>query len=120
MPAAVLAAAVTALFAQGTSRITNVANLRIKETDRLAALERELRKLGADAHADASSLTITPGHSHTPGGALRGATIETYDDHRMAMAFALAGLRVPGVRILDPACVSKSWPRYFEAFDRLR
>jgi 3-phosphoshikimate 1-carboxyvinyltransferase len=112
MPDAVLGAAVTALFADGTSRITNVANLRIKETDRLAALERELRKLGAEAHADASSLTITPSKLH-------GAEIETYDDHRMAMSFALAGLRVPGVRILDPACVSKSWPRYFEAFERM-
>jgi 3-phosphoshikimate 1-carboxyvinyltransferase len=113
MPDAVLAAAVTALFTDGPCRITNVANLRIKETDRLAALERELQKLGAQAHADASSLTIKP-------GALRGAAIETYDDHRMAMSFALAGLRVPGVRILDPACVSKSWPRYFEAFERMR
>lgn len=113
MPDAVLAAAVTALFADGTCRITNIANLRIKETDRLAALERELRKLGAQAHADASSLTITP-------GALHGAEIDTYDDHRMAMSFALAGLRVPGVCIKDPACVSKSWPRYFEAFEGLR
>jgi 3-phosphoshikimate 1-carboxyvinyltransferase len=113
MPDAVLAAAVTALFTDGPCRITNVANLRIKETDRLAALERELQKLGAEAHADASSLTIKP-------GVLRGAAIETYDDHRMAMSFALAGLRVPGVRILDPACVSKSWPRYFEAFERMR
>lgn len=117
MPDAVLAAAVTALFADGTSRITHVANLRIKESDRLAALEHELRKLGADAHADASSLTITPPRAPA---AFTGASIETYDDHRMAMAFALAGLRVPGVRILDPGCVSKSWPRYFEAFDRLR
>jgi 3-phosphoshikimate 1-carboxyvinyltransferase len=116
MPDAVLAAAVTALFTDGPCRITNVANLRIKETDRLAALERELQKLGAEAHADASSLTIKP----APSGALRGAAIETYDDHRMAMSFALAGLRVPGVRILDPACVSKSWPRYFEAFERMR
>lgn len=113
MPDAVLAAAVTALFTDGPCRITNVANLRIKETDRLAALERELQKLGAGAQADASSLTIKP-------GVLRGAAIETYDDHRMAMSFALAGLRVPGVRILDPACVSKSWPRYFEAFERMR
>jgi 3-phosphoshikimate 1-carboxyvinyltransferase len=113
MPDAVLAAAVTAAFADGPCRITNVANLRIKETDRLAALERELRKLGAEAHADQSSLTITP-------RALHGAAIETYDDHRMAMAFALAGLKVPGVRILDPSCVSKSWPRYFEALEQLR
>jgi 3-phosphoshikimate 1-carboxyvinyltransferase len=113
MPDAVLAAAVTALFADGTTRIRNVGNLRIKESDRLRALETELRKLGADAHADADSLVITP-------GALRGAEIETYDDHRVAMAFALAGLRLHGVRIRDPHCVSKSWPRYFEVFSALR
>ncbi|MFI5309201.1 MAG: 3-phosphoshikimate 1-carboxyvinyltransferase [Polyangiales bacterium] len=113
MPDAVLACAVTALFAQGTTRIRNVGNLRIKETDRLAALERELRKLGAQAHAGEDSLTITP-------GPLRGAEIDTYDDHRMAMAFALAGLRVPGVRIRDPRCVGKSWPGYFEALATLR
>lgn len=107
-PDAVLALAVVALFADGETRIRNVANLRIKETDRLAALESELRKLGADARAGADSLTIRP-------GALRGAEIATYDDHRMAMAFALAGLRIPGVVILDPGCVSKTWPEYFEA-----
>jgi 3-phosphoshikimate 1-carboxyvinyltransferase len=112
MPDAVLAAAVTALFADGTSHIRNVGNLRIKETDRLAALENELRALGASAHASADGLTITP-------GALHGAAISTYDDHRMAMAFALAGLRVPGVQIRDPLCVSKSWPQYFEALERL-
>jgi 3-phosphoshikimate 1-carboxyvinyltransferase len=113
MPDAVLAAAVTALFARGTTRIRNVSNLRIKETDRLAALEAELRKLGARADADADSLVITP-------GALHGAEIATYDDHRMAMAFALAGLRVRGVVIRDPSCVSKSWPQYFDTFDALR
>ncbi len=113
MPDAVLATAVTALFASGTTRIRNVAHLRIKESDRLAALQAELRKLGADARADADSLSITP-------GALHGAEIATYDDHRMAMAFALAGLRVAGVRIRDPGCVSKSWPGYFSAFGALR
>jgi len=112
MPDAVLALAVVALFAEGTTRIRNVANLRIKESDRLAALETELRRLGAHATADADSLTITPGELHP-------AAIETYDDHRMAMAFALAGLRVDGIEINDPGCVSKSWPRYFEAFDAL-
>jgi len=106
LPDAVLALAVVALFAEGPTRIGNVANLRIKETDRLAALETELRKLGADAHADADSLTVRP-------GPLRPAEIDTYDDHRMAMAFALAGLRQPGVRIRDPGCVSKTWPDYF-------
>jgi 3-phosphoshikimate 1-carboxyvinyltransferase len=112
MPDAVLAAAVTAAFANSPSHIRNVANLRIKETDRLHALETELRKLGVDAHADADALHIEPKPVH-------GATIDTYDDHRMAMAFALAGLRVPGVVIRDPGCVSKSWPGYFDAFGRL-
>ncbi len=108
MPDATLALAVVALFARGTSVIRNVANLRIKETDRLAALECELRKLGAKATADADSLTIEPGPLH-------GASIDTYDDHRMAMAFALAGLRIPGVVIRDPACSAKTWPGYFDS-----
>lgn len=112
MPDAVLAAAVTAAFAQGTTHIRNVGNLRIKESDRLAALETELRRLGADAQASADALTITPRPLHA-------ATIETYDDHRMAMAFGLSGLRVPGVRIADPGCVSKSWPHYFQALEQL-
>jgi 3-phosphoshikimate 1-carboxyvinyltransferase len=112
MPDAVLAAAVTAAFANSPTHIRNVANLRIKETDRLHALETELRKLGVDARADADSLHIDPKPAH-------GATIDTYDDHRMAMAFALAGLCVPGVVIRDPGCVSKSWPGYFDAFGRL-
>jgi len=111
-PDAALAYAVVALFADGPTTITNVANLRIKETDRLAALETELRKLGARAETGPDWLRIVP-------GPMRGAEIETYDDHRMAMSFALAGLRVPGVVILDPSCVSKTWPRYFEAFEAL-
>jgi 3-phosphoshikimate 1-carboxyvinyltransferase len=106
LPDAVLALAVVALFAEGPTRIRNVGNLRIKETDRLAALETELRKLGAHARADADSLAIEP-------AALRPAAIDTYGDHRMAMAFALAGLRQPGVEIRDPGCVSKTWPDYF-------
>jgi 3-phosphoshikimate 1-carboxyvinyltransferase len=110
LPDAVLALAVVALFAEGPTRIRNVANLRIKESDRLAALEAELSKLGATVRAGADWLEIEP-------GPLRGAAIETYDDHRMAMAFALAGLRVPGLQILDPGCVSKTWPGYFAALD---
>ena len=112
LPDAVLALAVVALFAEGTTRIRNVANLRIKETDRLAALERELCKLGARARAGPDWLEIEP-------GPLRGAAIDTYDDHRMAMSFALAGLRVPGVVIRDPGCVAKTWPDYFDALARL-
>ncbi|HTF33378.1 MAG TPA: 3-phosphoshikimate 1-carboxyvinyltransferase [Myxococcota bacterium] len=112
LPDAVLALAVVALFAQGPTRIRNVANLRIKETDRLAALERELGKLGARAKTGPDWLLIEPGPLH-------GAAIDTYSDHRMAMAFALAGLRVPGVVIRDPGCVAKTWPDYFEALERL-
>jgi 3-phosphoshikimate 1-carboxyvinyltransferase len=112
LPDAVLALAVVALFAQGPTRIRNVANLRIKETDRLAALETELRKLGAEATAGPDWLEITP----RPLGP---AEIDTYDDHRMAMAFALAGLRQPGVAIRDPGCVSKTWPDYFAMLEAL-
>ena len=112
MPDAALAVAVVAAFAGGPSELRNIANLRIKESDRLAALETELRKLGAQASASADALAITPGRLH-------GAQIDTYDDHRMAMAFALAGLRVPGVAIRDPGCVSKTWPDYFEMLERL-
>lgn len=112
LPDAVLALAVVALFAEGPTRIRNVANLRIKESDRLAALENELRKLGAEARATRDALEIVP-------GPLRGAEIETYDDHRMAMSFALAGLRIPGVVIRDPECVSKTWPEYFSMLEGL-
>jgi len=112
LPDAALALAVVALFARGPTRIRNVANLRIKETDRLAALEQELRKLGASASAGSDFLEIVPGPP-------RPATIATYDDHRMAMAFALAGLRIPGVAIADPGCVAKTWPGYFALLETL-
>ncbi len=112
MPDAALAYAVVALFADGPTLIKNVWNLRIKETDRLEALQTELRKLGARAQADRDSLHIQPGPLH-------GAEIDTYDDHRMAMSFSLAGLRVPGVVIKDPGCVSKTWPKYFDVFRHL-
>lgn len=114
-PDAVLGYAVVALFADGPTTITNVENLRIKETDRLAALETEIRKLGAHAETGPDWLRIEP----VPVDRMHGAEIETYDDHRVAMSFAMAGLRVPGVVILDPGCVSKTWPRYFEAFAAL-
>lgn len=112
MPDAALALAVVALFAESPTTIRNIANLRIKETDRLAALETQLRKLGGLATAGPDWLRIEPAPLH-------GATIDTYDDHRIAMAFALAGLRVPGVAIRDPGCVSKTWPNYFDALERL-
>jgi len=112
MPDAALAIAVVALFASGPTQLSNIANLRIKETDRLHALETELRKLGASATASRDALVIEPGRLH-------GAEIDTYDDHRMAMSFALAGLRIPGVSIRDPACVGKTWPGYFEMLEGL-
>ena len=112
MSDAALTYAVLCLFADGPTTITNVAHIRIKETDRLAALETELKRLGARAEATADSLRIQPGPLH-------GAEIETYDDHRMAMAFSLAGLRVPGVVIKDPDCVGKTWPNYFDVLRHL-
>jgi 3-phosphoshikimate 1-carboxyvinyltransferase len=99
--------AVVALFAEGPTTIRNVAHIRHKETDRIAALVAELRKLGADVVERAEGLTIQP-------GALRPAAIDTYNDHRMAMSFALAGLRIPGVRIKNPDCVDKTYPEFFD------
>jgi len=112
MPDAVLAVAVAGAFASGPSRLTNIANLRFKESDRLAALETELRKLGAGAEAGPDWMIVQPRSLH-------GAEIDTYDDHRMAMAFSLAGLVVPNVVIRDPGCVAKTWPSYFEDMGEL-
>lgn len=111
-PDGALAIAVACLFATGPSRIRGLGTLRVKETDRLAALQNEIRKLGAETEIDGDSLTVTPGE-------LRGAEIETYDDHRMAMSFALAGLRIDGVVIKDPECVSKTWPAYFDVLEEM-
>jgi 3-phosphoshikimate 1-carboxyvinyltransferase len=101
--------AVLALFADAPVRIDNVPNLRIKETDRLAALHRELARFGAVVEERPDGLTITP-----PTGAPPGAVVATYGDHRMAMAFAIAGLRWPGVVIDDPGCVAKTYPRFWD------
>jgi len=101
--------AVVALFADSPTSIRNVANMRVKETDRIAALTYELRKLGARVEERPDGLTVDP-----RGVELKGTTIKTYDDHRMAMSFALAGLRVPGVAIENPNCVAKTYPEFFE------
>jgi 3-phosphoshikimate 1-carboxyvinyltransferase len=98
---------VVALFADGPTNIRDVAHVRHKETDRIAAVATELRKLGAQVEERPDGLTIHPG-KHQP------AAIDTYRDHRMAMSFALAGLRIPGVRINDPKCVEKTYPNYFD------
>lgn len=113
MPDTVQTLAVTALFASGPTWIRNVANLRVKETDRLAALETELTKLGATIELAPDGIRIQPPAHPTA------AAIDTYDDHRMAMSFALAGLRIDGVVIRGADCVSKSFPGYFDELARL-
>jgi 3-phosphoshikimate 1-carboxyvinyltransferase len=110
IPDAAMTAAVLALFADGPSTIRNVASWRVKETDRLAAMATELRKLGADVAEGKDFLKIFP-KSLKPNVA-----IDTYDDHRMAMSFSLAALGGVPVRINDPQCVAKTFPEYFERF----
>lgn len=112
MPDVVPTLAVTALFASGETRITGVPNLRIKETDRIKALANELTKLGAKVKELDDGLVINPGRLHE-------AVIETYEDHRMAMSFALVGLKIPGIKIKNPGCVSKSFPDFFEKLQTL-
>ena len=104
--------AATAVFAEGPTRIRNVANMRIKETDRIAALAAELRRIGQDVDELPDGLIIHP-RPATP------AVVRTYDDHRMAMSFAVAGLRAAGIVIDDPACVSKTFPDFFRHWSRL-
>jgi len=98
--------AAVALFADGPTSVTHVGHIRHKETDRIAALATELRKLGATVDEWDDGLRITPGSLH-------GARIETYDDHRMAMSLAVVGLALPGVVILDPGCTAKTYPDFF-------
>ena len=110
IPDAAMTLAVAALFADGPSRLGNIASWRVKETDRIFAMATELRKVGAEVEEGQDYLRITP------PPALRHAAIDTYDDHRMAMCFSLASLAGVGVRINDPKCVNKTFPGYFEAF----
>lgn len=107
--------AVVALFAASPTRIENIWNLRIKETDRLSALETELTKLGAKVEVGRDFIVVQPLKA-PPSGPVE---IDTYGDHRMAMAFALAGLRLPGVIIRDPGCVGKTFPSYFRVLASL-
>ncbi|MDM4018070.1 3-phosphoshikimate 1-carboxyvinyltransferase [Roseiconus lacunae] len=106
--------AVVALFAQGPTRVRNVAHNRFKETDRIGDLACELRKLGAEVDEHEDGLTITP-----PSGGPSSATLETYHDHRMAMSLSLAGLCAEGVEILDPACTVKTYPEFFKDLEEL-
>ncbi|MCE3273935.1 MAG: 3-phosphoshikimate 1-carboxyvinyltransferase [Ramlibacter sp.] len=110
IPDAAMTLAVMALFADGPSTLRNIASWRVKETDRLAAMATELRKLGAQVEEGADFLRVTPPTNW------RAASIHTYDDHRMAMCFALAAFNPAGVRVRieDPRCVGKTFPDYFE------
>jgi 3-phosphoshikimate 1-carboxyvinyltransferase len=102
--------AAIAPFAAGTTTIRGVAHARLKETDRVAALAAELRRLGQEVEEFSDGLRITP-------RPIQPAEIQTYDDHRMAMSFAVAALRAPGIRLLDPGCVAKTFPRFFDVLD---
>lgn len=113
IPDAAMTVAILALFAQGTTTIRNIYNWRLKETDRLAAMSCELRKLGASVIEGRDFLTISPPEQFHP------ATIDTYDDHRMAMCFSLASLGGVPITINDPDCVSKTFPEYFAIYRSL-
>jgi 3-phosphoshikimate 1-carboxyvinyltransferase len=104
--------AVVALFAAGPTTIFGVGHIRHKETDRICDLARELRRVGATVEELADGLKIIPAPLH-------GARLDTYGDHRMAMSLALAGLRVPGVVINDPACTAKTYPQFFADLSRV-
>ncbi len=114
IPDAAMTLAMMALYAQGSTTLRNIASWRVKETDRIAAMACELRKLGATVEEGADFIRVTP-----PAAAAnwRAASIHTYDDHRMAMCFSLAAFNPAGlpVRIVDPQCVAKTFPDYFEA-----
>jgi 3-phosphoshikimate 1-carboxyvinyltransferase len=112
MPDVVPTLAVIAAFAKGQTRIGNVAHLKAKESDRLGAVVAELNKMGVKADCTDTGMVITGGHP-------KGAEIETYNDHRIAMSFAIAGLKTPGIIIRDEGCVRKSFPDFWEVFEML-
>ncbi|HEX5337090.1 MAG TPA: bifunctional 3-phosphoshikimate 1-carboxyvinyltransferase/cytidylate kinase [Gallionella sp.] len=115
IPDAAMTLAVAALFADGTTTLRNIASWRVKETDRIAAMATELRKVGATVEEGADFIRISPPNSKSqiqnPA-----AGIDTYDDHRMAMCFSLAAFGAEGMRINDPKCVAKTFPEYFSVF----
>jgi 3-phosphoshikimate 1-carboxyvinyltransferase len=102
-----------AVFADGPTRVTGIGFIRGKETDRIGAVVTELCRAGIDAAEEADGFTITP-------GPVQPATIATYDDHRMAMSFALLGTRSPGIGITDPGCVAKTFPTFWDVLDAAR
>jgi 3-phosphoshikimate 1-carboxyvinyltransferase len=113
MPDMVLTLAPLALLARGRTVIRNVGNLRVKESDRLAALATELARLGAQVRQQPDGLEILPPET------LRPVEVATYNDHRMAMGMAVVGLRVAGLRIAGAECISKTYPEFFEDLERI-
>jgi 3-phosphoshikimate 1-carboxyvinyltransferase len=113
IPDAAMTAAVLALFADGRTTLRGIGSWRVKETDRIAAMATELRKLGATVATGPDWLSVSP------PAALREATIDTYDDHRIAMCFALAAAGGVPVHIRDPKCVAKTYPDFFNALRSL-
>lgn len=114
MPDVVLTLAIAASQAKGWTRITNIGNLRVKECDRIHAISAELQRLGYRVDEGQDRVAVFGGAGPRP------ATVETYDDHRVAMSFSLLSLLYPGVSIQDPACVAKSFPNYWDEFSRFR
>ena len=106
--------AAVAPFASSPTRIRGIASARVKETDRVSATCTELKRLSVQVEEHEDGMTIYPCQTFTP------ASIQTYNDHRMAMAFSLIGLRFDGVTIENPACVSKTFPNFFEVLETLR
>jgi 3-phosphoshikimate 1-carboxyvinyltransferase len=112
IPDVVPTLAVAAAFARGRTTIRNVAHLKEKESNRLAAVCAELGKMGIESGYDEDMIWVQ-------GGRPSGAAIDCHDDHRIAMSFAVAGLRTPGLTVLDDACVQKSFPNFWEVFEGL-
>ncbi len=114
IPDAAMTLAILALFAEGTTTLRNIASWRVKETDRIAAMATELRKVGASVTEGQDYIQITP-----PAQLIPNAEIDTYDDHRMAMCFSLVSLGGVPITINDPNCVAKTFPNYFEVFTKI-
>ena len=106
--------AAVAPFASSPTRIRGIASARVKETDRVSATCTELKRLGVQVEEHEDGMTIYPCQTFQP------SKVQTYNDHRMAMSFALIGLRYEGVTIENPSCVSKTFPNYFEVLETLR
>jgi 3-phosphoshikimate 1-carboxyvinyltransferase len=122
----VMTLAICALFGIQSLQVVDAARLRLQETDRIKAIVTELRRVGAKAEGNEDGFTVWPAEEQPQAGTLappsqlHGADIETYNDHRMAMCFAVLGLKVPGIRIKNPGCVSKTFPNFFEKLEQLR